>query len=294
MLIVVLSLIFLQGTWQFMSVAYINSQWRHPIAVADELEAFFHVLIFWAVRFLPHTAGLTSVFVVEYFDTFSLEDDGRHICGLSKESLMHCGEFPSGVRTLQFLKTNRDPGNPINTLIESMLELFKARYEIMKYERSSQKAPIKRDPTPSGSNPSDRMPAFPLLKTRQKKTRQVRASPKAARAPCAPTEKTKSLAARLDNHDWVLSLFEEVQDTESTPPEAWRNTWVVQDQLVDYEPRIILKRRGTTTQTTGTRETDDGSIKRPRTAGSNFAISSGQLPETGSSQWSVLSNSGPA
>ncbi|EIW60846.1 uncharacterized protein TRAVEDRAFT_120707, partial [Trametes versicolor FP-101664 SS1] len=39
------------GTWQFMSVASVASQWTLPVAVADELESFFHVMLFYGVRY---------------------------------------------------------------------------------------------------------------------------------------------------------------------------------------------------------------------------------------------------
>lgn len=288
-----------------MSVAYVNSQWTQPISVADALESFFHVMIFFAIRFLPHTFSSPTKFVEQYFDTFwDLGNDVRE-CSLWKITAMRNGVFESGTEELEFLKTDRRQGNPFNAFIGEILEPFKARYAILKYESrlakqllrstanppdSAAEAPVD-DPTlprflsesdedwESGS-PSD--PAGPLCK---------------AATLTPPTQETRDLAALLDTHNWVLRLFKNVRRPPMTPPSEWVGTLVVQDQLVNYEPRIMLMRRVTTTQQTGTFgsriETDDGANKRPRNAGSNFASSSNQLPETDSSL-SVLSNAGTA
>ncbi|KAI0759288.1 hypothetical protein BD413DRAFT_437480, partial [Trametes elegans] len=58
------------GTWQFMSVQYVRQQAKVPVTVADELESFFHVLLFYAVRFLRHNIEDVSNFVEQYFDCF--------------------------------------------------------------------------------------------------------------------------------------------------------------------------------------------------------------------------------
>ncbi|KAI0822877.1 hypothetical protein BC628DRAFT_621653 [Trametes gibbosa] len=41
------------GTWQFLSMHALNAP-EKPIAITDELESFFHVLLYVSVRFLPH------------------------------------------------------------------------------------------------------------------------------------------------------------------------------------------------------------------------------------------------
>ncbi|KAI0629045.1 kinase-like domain-containing protein, partial [Trametes polyzona] len=41
------------GTWQFLSVSALNNC-EKPIDLQDDLESFFHVLLYIAIRFLPH------------------------------------------------------------------------------------------------------------------------------------------------------------------------------------------------------------------------------------------------
>ncbi|OJT03231.1 hypothetical protein TRAPUB_6195 [Trametes pubescens] len=268
------------GTWQFMSVAYINSQWTHPIGIPDELESFFHVLLFWALRFLPHTLGDTTQYVMDYFDTFRSEGSNKYICGAVKCSAISAGEFD--MPSLQFVQNSRLPGSPLNRLINKLLELFKARYEILKYMS-------KQKPSP-GIDSSGTMPARPRIKLPTKQPAWLISQDKSAGPSYgdsehnenSPTEKTKSRAELLNTHIAVLNLFNDIRLSEVTDPAEWGTVWVVQDQLVNYEPRIILAKNLVPARTTGARGNDYGSNKRPRNAGSNFATSAstGQLAET--------------
>ena len=58
-----------------------NSRRRHVIQ--DELESFFHVLLYYAIRFLPHTLNKKSVngFLHDYFDDYSPGPSGEYLCG---------------------------------------------------------------------------------------------------------------------------------------------------------------------------------------------------------------------
>ncbi|OJT11721.1 hypothetical protein TRAPUB_11783 [Trametes pubescens] len=190
--------------------------------------------------------------------------------------------------SLQFLKTDRRRGNPLNTFIRNILRPFQARYEILNYESRLAEELLEDTVNPPNSDtellPDD--PALPRFMSGRKNwvSQPVHAAPPAARnAAVAPTDETRELAALLDTHTWVLDLFLDVRCPPMTPPFEWAGTWVVQDQLVGYEPRIVLMEKVATTFQTGTRGTNEGANKRPRNAGSNFATSSSQLPDTDSS-----------
>ncbi|PIL33408.1 hypothetical protein GSI_04030 [Ganoderma sinense ZZ0214-1] len=60
------------GTWQFMSVHALVKKHR-PIEIPDDLESFFHVLVYFAIRFLPHNLAdnLVGHFLYTYFDDYS-------------------------------------------------------------------------------------------------------------------------------------------------------------------------------------------------------------------------------
>ncbi|KAL7277961.1 hypothetical protein ACG7TL_007912 [Trametes sanguinea] len=91
------------GTWQFMSAAYIMKHPYQPVSVADELESFFHVLLFYAVRLLPHNIADVRLFVTEYFDSFTVADGARRGCSHFKQNSMTQGAIKlSGTVELEF------------------------------------------------------------------------------------------------------------------------------------------------------------------------------------------------
>ncbi|RPD57731.1 hypothetical protein L227DRAFT_222441 [Lentinus tigrinus ALCF2SS1-6] len=79
------------GTWQFMS-AYILSHPDIAIQLPDELEAFFHVLLFYAIRFLPHNCTDVGQFIRDYFNGFQ-QNGGDFFCGLAKREAMVAGRI---------------------------------------------------------------------------------------------------------------------------------------------------------------------------------------------------------
>ncbi|KAI0669726.1 hypothetical protein C8Q78DRAFT_1041765 [Trametes maxima] len=81
------------GTWQFMSANALDDHSK-VIDVPDELESFFHVLIYLAVRFLPHNLTHSSVpqFLRDYFDDYTPHAQGFR-CGRTKAGAMEHGRI---------------------------------------------------------------------------------------------------------------------------------------------------------------------------------------------------------
>ncbi|KAH9889421.1 hypothetical protein C8Q73DRAFT_793618 [Cubamyces lactineus] len=55
------------GTWQFMSASAL-AQPSKRILVQDDMESFFHLLVYYAIRFLPHNCPDVGRFMDLYFD----------------------------------------------------------------------------------------------------------------------------------------------------------------------------------------------------------------------------------
>ncbi|KAI0368165.1 hypothetical protein BV20DRAFT_1054162 [Pilatotrama ljubarskyi] len=259
------------GTWQFMSVDYIDCNWTRAIVVADELESFLHVLLYYAVRFLPNTLPSVTTFVIHYFDTFSPDPTTRErLCGPSKRSAIQSGVLSYEQKgRLAFLKTTREQGNPLNGLLSNLLELFVARYAVILHELETK--------TQDNSNT---VPTPPVLKSTTTVTR-----PRAkVRHPGKPWNKAKdeeaqketalpvyrpwmkTQAKKLDTHHEFLRLFSSALDAPATD---WIDTNVAgKDQLVNYEPRVVFAAAvdAVSTRTVGQGSSArDGSAKRAKT-----------------------------
>ncbi|KAI0669661.1 hypothetical protein C8Q78DRAFT_976843, partial [Trametes maxima] len=55
------------GTWQFLSVNVLRDP-KKKITVEDELESFFHLVLYYAIRYLPHNCPDVADWMYNYFD----------------------------------------------------------------------------------------------------------------------------------------------------------------------------------------------------------------------------------
>ncbi|KAI0629397.1 hypothetical protein C8Q77DRAFT_285190 [Trametes polyzona] len=57
------------GTWQFMSASALRDT-NKRIIVQDDMESFFHVLLYLAIRYLPHNCPNVGDFISKFFDGY--------------------------------------------------------------------------------------------------------------------------------------------------------------------------------------------------------------------------------
>ncbi|KAI0781519.1 hypothetical protein BD413DRAFT_608650 [Trametes elegans] len=117
-------------TWQFLS-AYALNHPLEPMKIPDDLEWFFHILLYCGVRHVRHHyMGSTQWFLSEFFHAHTPYGDGglRH-CGLSKSSAMHRGRIFSFPHDLIFLNDDGTRHN-LDGIIEVLLSWFWARYKL--------------------------------------------------------------------------------------------------------------------------------------------------------------------
>ncbi|RPD53444.1 hypothetical protein L226DRAFT_617398 [Lentinus tigrinus ALCF2SS1-7] len=144
------------GTWQFLSVNCLLDKHR-IVDIPDDLESILHVLLHFAVRFLPHNIKDDSVgvFLYQYFDDYStsyhgptsspakfaamkdgeinltLLTGGKVVDGTPQQDLLHFYEqaLPP---TEEDSDTNSalPPGHPINDLLSILLGWFKGYYAL--------------------------------------------------------------------------------------------------------------------------------------------------------------------
>ncbi|KAL7277795.1 hypothetical protein ACG7TL_008738 [Trametes sanguinea] len=151
------------GTWQFMSV-HIQDYPESQVEIADELESFLHVLIYCAIRYLPHTCEDVGDFMHHYFDDGVRKQETDYTCGFLKATIIKTGELitrshvpiiflrrphaSAGDPDTQSMepsqlskkssnlwtkpaKVAKEDMHPINRVITYLLECFTARYSLL-------------------------------------------------------------------------------------------------------------------------------------------------------------------
>ncbi|KAJ3002582.1 hypothetical protein NUW54_g5771 [Trametes sanguinea] len=79
------------GTWQFTSAMALDNPEKR-VVVQDDMESFFHLILYYAIRFLPNNCGNVDKFMDGYFDG-QLEVDGEYYGGEEKLHAMREGKM---------------------------------------------------------------------------------------------------------------------------------------------------------------------------------------------------------
>ncbi|OSD00245.1 hypothetical protein PYCCODRAFT_1371632 [Trametes coccinea BRFM310] len=144
------------GTWQFMSV-HIQDRPAAQVEIADELESFLHVMIYCAIRYLPHTCADVGEFMYQFFDDGIRRGEAEYKCGALKRLVIKSGELTTLTdEPITFLRRPRAPDpkprsplerplmvpkkdvHPINSVIMTpLLQCITARYRLLYPQRSN-------------------------------------------------------------------------------------------------------------------------------------------------------------
>ncbi|OSD00271.1 hypothetical protein PYCCODRAFT_1414665 [Trametes coccinea BRFM310] len=123
------------GTWQFTSAMALDNP-KKRIVVQDDMESFLHLMLYYAIRFLPHNCRNVGKFMDEYFDG-QLEEDGVYYGGEKKLNAMTGGKLTTHGTSLTFYKPT--PPTPQDVSRERSL---------VRPESPIQSTTIRRDPHP--------------------------------------------------------------------------------------------------------------------------------------------------
>ena len=247
-----------QGTWYYMSVCCSTYPGR-PVSIADELESFFHVLLYLAVRFLRTSSLNVRDFVDDYFEGFDL-DDGRVTCGHVKEKIIQTGSLTWKKKLIRFLSAPlaADRGmqpqidaehlSPLNDVIAKYLAHFQARYAVLEYESQASTEEIK--PLHSLQSAIEAATSSSAAAARLKDLRRARYQtmnlsvpsansrlampPPDSNRPKKPAQSVYETAAKLETHDAILDILAMEVDTRDWPSDDYAG-----DQLLGYVPRQL-------------------------------------------------------
>ncbi|GBE90042.1 hypothetical protein SCP_1800640 [Sparassis crispa] len=132
------------GTRQFMSVNVLNDPWR-TIVIQDELESFFHVLLYYGARYLAHNFLDVTGFLHWFFDAnFWDVANAGFVCGLFKDKAMHTGVIRHEQKILKF-DDGTGHSHPLNSIMTRLLGWFKAHYTISTPGESSPQSDSNRE-----------------------------------------------------------------------------------------------------------------------------------------------------
>ncbi|TFK84021.1 hypothetical protein K466DRAFT_239100 [Polyporus arcularius HHB13444] len=127
----------------FSSVALQHWKWLHA-DIEDDIESFFRIIIYAGVRYLrsnirsePRGILRARAFILDHFSRCKCEEETTRSCSI-KLNVMSTGDLSYGLRSLHFDRDGRSwqpTGHPLDTVVDSMLPLFKARYATLEYDR---------------------------------------------------------------------------------------------------------------------------------------------------------------
>ncbi|OSC97007.1 hypothetical protein PYCCODRAFT_1399542 [Trametes coccinea BRFM310] len=265
------------GTWQFMSVAYVRNQFQRPVTVADELESFFHVFLYYALRLLHHNVSNVPFFVWEYFDSCLPGGKDKKYCSTRKSAAMDVGKiWTAGGLPLHFTFPNGAAHQDLNDMISTLLYYFHARYQVLSWEyqqslvRSNPAAP--GDPSNAPAGPSRSQSRFSeRLERRRKSAKFENIELRVFKDESEPFDQIKARAEDLDDHSaFVTILWDALYPNEETPARTpvWPVTDVVRDRLPDtYDPGELASKFNKMYTASGKRTADadpDGAPARKK------------------------------
>ncbi|KAH9895626.1 hypothetical protein C8Q73DRAFT_444409 [Cubamyces lactineus] len=213
------------GTWQFKSATLLNNLDK-AVDISDELESFFHVIVYYAIRYLESNLDATDVadFIDHYFDTFRYIRATWH-CGYHKESVLR-----SGTLRTSDSKTLVEFGEPLDNVLRTSLRWFHGNYAVQEYrtdlEKRQHAAPT--SPTPASSAPDNEidddetpmewLDEFQAMNQNLKRPRADttnsdnstsadRDDSRLAPAVVVPTQEQYQLASQVETHDKLMYLL---------------------------------------------------------------------------------------
>ncbi|TFK84016.1 hypothetical protein K466DRAFT_602368 [Polyporus arcularius HHB13444] len=213
-------------TWQFAS-AWILDNPEDAVAIADEMEAFFHVSLYMGLRYMRHNCENLQMTMFDYFDDYKYNVHlKRYLCGSDKRNAMRYGRLIDAAnQRFCFLDDNDKLRNhPIDEIFRTALRWFSERYRLKELEDES----TSKDEL--GPNP----------------------------------KVLEALSKQLDDHTALLQLLD--SELDDPPPGQKATVWPEMDKVGDQlRPAPAQKKRrgkGDGGTHTGKRVKADSSAKR--------------------------------
>ncbi|KAI0357202.1 hypothetical protein OH77DRAFT_1476721 [Trametes cingulata] len=199
----------LVGTWQSQSVGMLTGETNVP-GISDELESFFHVLLWSAVLYLRSNCPDYDAFLDRFFDAADRDKHGFLTCGsVKRRAVMELGylevDVCAGVR-LTFR-------TPLDDIFQELLRCFRARYKVQRWRKMQMQTtrPI-RDA--DQSSPSPPMSSQDLPPTRrpecgpeEESERVCDVESNGRTSPYMPTPEEEQYATYVASHEYMACVL---------------------------------------------------------------------------------------
>ncbi|KAI0808328.1 hypothetical protein C8Q74DRAFT_1232831 [Fomes fomentarius] len=245
------------GTLKYMASALLKDKY-HIVGIPDEIESFFLVLFYNALRYLPHNLhGSVSYLIAFYFDVDMLRN-GELVGGMGRGTLCRHAQFGDSDRLLVF---GGNSSMPLNIILQHIHLCLLSRYKIADYERnvtrstdSDSAPPRQRQRTAEGEDGGEEQREKKGIKTMGKHDSKGEdddgdpgPNPSISRHGkkiyrhlkrriSEPTDEDRELNDYLQTHAFVLELFWD-QRSETTWPkdEKW------EDHVAARQRRLLTR-----------------------------------------------------
>ena len=213
----------MQGTYQFMSVNLLNHTTK-PVNISDELESFFHVLVYYSIRYLNSNCEHVQSWVDNYFHKY-----------LGPGRMLSCGQKSYALEVTGELRTRLLEGpllfrSPMDFVLDAVLRSLRAHYKVMSHEAAQATPPSPR-PEPKSLVEEPRPPAASISSTSKFQNHPKFAQWEAewdAEIPTddGPTPEERELAMKVADHKYMLELFAR---------QIWNPRWRGDDRILNVQ-----------------------------------------------------------
>ena len=196
-----------------MSVAILLDPYK-VVDICDDFESVVHVLIYHAVRYLPSDCERVGDWIEDFFDSYNISADGSYLCGtLKRVTIQDAGRLR--------LTTTGKPllfKGPMDRLLHTLLQAFKAYYAVKTYDSQPKCLPAPRStamgppsPSPSPSSSERR----PIKRLRPSYTKPLPGPSLTNTSTYAPTQEDRDLALHVQDHRRMIGmLYDALSDEE--------------------------------------------------------------------------------
>ncbi|KAI0641681.1 hypothetical protein C8Q79DRAFT_286174 [Trametes meyenii] len=245
------------GTWQFMSIGMLTGASKQP-SVSDDLESFLYVLLHHGVRYLQSNCNLVQYFFSNFFDFIRPGDNlassaffSPKYHAVQNNGYITCNGVGSDWRNRLLF------GSPLDEVFSRLLPCFKARYNVLAYEKWKAKhldqppePEPESDPEPKPQPPSESdeesastwevplssdiegLPQDPAMLKHLESLKKKRRAQPPPREP--PSAEEFQYAAYVGTHDMTIRILEYVYSHRS----EWSSSDKIGDRLVGPEEEI--------------------------------------------------------